>query len=319
MADRYDDHDRRRARVGALLILVIGVVATAVFFLDALVRITTEGPHITVMTQSAPGVEPGTAVWVAGRDVGRVLSVEFKEPTRGIERIEVVAVLERGVERFIRADATVNIQPGALLEPVVVVIHPGSPNRATWDLDVPFTTTNETVDPEALVEMGAALRASGDSLRGEAERLRSAIRRGGGSIALLADNPDVLREAGSTMEEAAEVLTRDLPHGNLGRLAADTLIAARLARIRERLATLDTLGTRDRAIQSFEETSAAMEAFENRLLALSDRLDSGEGSAGRWLRDGEIGQQLGLLRARIDSMSVELARYPDRWLRVKVF
>ena len=73
------------------------------------------------------------------------------------------------------------------------------------------------------------------------------------------------------------------------------------------------------ATASFEETSAAVEAFQGRLLALADRLDRGEGTAGRWLHDGEIERQLALLRARLDSATVEFVKYPDRWLRVKVF
>ncbi|MDH3732875.1 MAG: MCE family protein [Gemmatimonadota bacterium] len=319
MADKFSEHDIRRARVGGLLILVVIGVSLAVFFLDAIVRATTEGPLITVTTRSAPGVEPGTAVWVAGRDVGRVLTVEFTEPTRGRDRVEIVAVLGRGVEDYIRADASVTIQPGALLEPVVVVIDPGTGDQPVWDVARPFTTTEEGVDVEALMEMSASLQESGDSLKAGAERLRNSVRRGGGTLAAFGNNPDVLSDAAAAMSDARDVLVRDYPTGTVARLAADTVIAHRLLRIKDRLAVLDTLDTRDRAVRSFDETSAALEAFQTRLLVLSERLDAGEGSAGRWLMDGEMARQIALLRARVDSMSVELAKAPDRWLRVKVF
>ena len=318
MKDPYNAEDFRRARVGALLIVLVIGAALAVFFLDALIRLTTEGPRITVITPSAPGVEPGTVVWVAGRDVGRVLSVDFADPERGRERVEIVAVLGRGVERYIRSDARVTIQPGGLLEPVVVVIDPGT-GALPWDIATPLTTAEPGIDPEVLRAMSRTLLASRDSLGAEADRLRSAIRRGGGTLASLAENPDVMKGAGETVRRARGVLAAATETGTVARLASDTVIEGHLARIRERLARLDTLDAQERAVRSFEETSAALEAFQSRVLALSARLDAGEGSAGRWLNDGELGRQFALLQARMDSLTTELAKRPDLWLRVKVF
>jgi ABC-type transporter Mla subunit MlaD len=319
MTSDYDTAEMRRVRAGALLIAIIIAVSVLVFFLDALIRATTEGPRITVTTGSATGVEPGTAVWVAGRDVGRVLSVEFSDPTRGRDRVVIGAVLDRGVEGFIRSDAAVTIQPGALLEPVIISIAPGTASLPPWDLNEAFVTRGESIGLEALLELREDLRASGEGLRTEADRLRTAIRAGGGTLASLTENAEGFRETRSLAQSAAEGLARDYPDGTAARLAADTIMTQRIARLRGRMAALDTLSTRDRAVRSFEETTAAVTAFRERMELLSRRLEEGEGSAGRWRQDGELRRQLALLRARIDSTTVELMKAPDRWLRVKVF
>ncbi|MFV1985706.1 MAG: MlaD family protein [Gemmatimonadota bacterium] len=319
MTKTYDDRELHRARIGALLITLVTAVSLAVFFVDELVRASREGPMITVTTRFAPGVQPGTDVWVAGRSVGRVVSVEFREPTDGRDRVMIRAVLERGVETFVRADAAVTIQPGALLAPVVLFIHPGSADQPPRDFDLPLRAEDQALSPEALLEMGETLRASGDRLRGEARRVATAIQRGGGTLGALRDDPDVLREAGERLSEVRRLVSEHYETGTIGRFARDTIVEARLARIRYRLTVLDTLRTRTHAAESMRQTAAALTTFHDRLTALAERLDAGEGTAGRALQDGTLARQIALLRSRLDSATVEFAKYPERWLKVKVF
>lgn len=318
MPRTYDEDDFRRARVGALLILTIVAVSLSVFFVDTVLRATTEGPLITITTESAPGVQPGTAVWVAGRSVGRVTSVEFRAPSDGRDRVVIRAVLERGVERLLRADAVAAIQPGALLEPVVVFIHPGSADRQ-WNLELPLSARDATLGPEVLLELRDVLLVSAEALREQASRVGDVMTRGGGTLGALLEDPDVLKQAGDRVSEV-RTLSRDHYHtGTIGRFVADTLIDVRLARIRDRLARLDSLPTREQALASYEETSLALTAFQDRLETLSERLDAGEGTAGRALQDGQLATQVALLKARLDSTVVEFTKYPERWLKVRVF
>ena len=314
-----DPRERRRARTGALLTLGILVVSVAVFFLDTIIRATTEGPRITVTTESAPGVEPGTAVWLAGREVGRVLSVGFGDPVRGRDRVIIEAVLDRGAERFIRGDATVAIQPGALLEPVIIAIEPGSASRPQWDLARPFVTRTGAVGPDVLLDLTAGLRASGDALRDQADRVRTALRSRSGTLAAMAEGDGTFDETRRIARQIRQRTADEYATGTAARLASDTIVSERLESIRGRLAVLDTLDTRARAVESFEETRRALDDFRGRLASLSRRLDAGEGTLGRWQRDGAIRAQMALLRARLDSLTVELMKDPGRWLRVRVF
>jgi hypothetical protein len=318
MPRTYDASDLRRARVGVLLLSLIVAGTIAIFFLDALLRATSEGPIITITSESAPGVQPGTDVWVAGRSVGRVTSVQFREPADGRDRIVIRAVLVRGVEDYLRADAVVSLQPGALLEPVVVFIDPGSASEP-WHLEQPLAAEDATLGPEVLLELSAALKTAGDTLREQAARVGDVIASGGGTLGALRSDPTVLAEAGARLGEVRTLLRDNHRSGTIGLLAADTLIDARLLRIRDRLAALDSLRTRERATRSLEQTAEALTTFQERLAALSSRIDAGEGTLGRTLQDGELARQVAVLRARLDSTAIEFAKYPERWLKVKVF
>jgi MlaD protein len=315
----WTDIDRRHARIGLLLIAALTAACVIVFFIDAIRRASVEGPEITVSTERAPGITPGTAVWVAGRPVGRVLSVRFLPPADGADRIVIRAVLERGVDEVLRADAHAVLHPGGLLEPVVVAIDPGTGSLPRWDLARPIPSGVTTMTPERLREMGKTLADVGVGLADEAGRLRRRIDTGGGTLARLVERPAVLADATASLARLDTLVRSGDVGGTFGRLMSDTAMGSRLRRIRHRLAVLDTLNARERATASYEEMARAVDDFQTRLARMSARLDAGEGTAGRALHDGAIARQMALLHARMDSLTVELMKRPDRWLRVKIF
>lgn len=311
---------RRRTRIGGLLIAVIAVVSVTVFFLDAIERATSEGPRVTVLAEAAPGLEPGSTVWVAGRPVGRVLSLGFRPPGEvegGVFIIE--AVLQRGIGPILRADASAQIRASGLLEPEIISIDPGTATLPPWDFADTLRTPTDALTEEDLRAMSDTLLRARAALAEDVRELRARIRRGGGTLAALEANPEVLETARAQATRLGRIVEDQLPGGTLARLGSDTLLAARLDRIRERLARFDSLPGRRNAIAELERAVGAIDALELRMARLSGRLEAGEGTAGRAFVDGEIARQTALLRARLDSLVVELVRDPSRWLRVRVF
>lgn len=311
---------RRRARIGFAIIAAITAVSVAVFFLDAIERVTSEGPRVVMLAEAAPGLEPGSTVWVAGRPVGRVLSVGFRPPGEvegGVFIIE--AVLQRGIGPILRADASARIRASALLEPEILAIDPGSPTSPPWSFADTLRAPVDRLTEEDLRAMADTLLRVGSGLSEDVRELRERIRRGGGTLAALEANPDLLRTAGARAARLGRIVEEEVPNGTLGRLGRDTLIRARMARIAARLARFDSLPGRRHAIDELERTRGALDALERRIARLSERLDAGEGTAGRALVDGEIARQTALLKARLDSLVVELVHDPSRWLRVRIF
>lgn len=319
MGDAHDDR-RRRARIGAGLIAGIAIVSLTVFFLDAIERATSDGPRVTMLADAAPGLEPGSTVWVAGRPVGRVLRLDFRPPGEvegGVVIIE--AVLQRGVGPILRADASAQIGASGLLEPEIIAIDPGTSTLPPWDFADTLRAPTDALTEEDLRAMADTLLqarvALAESLRG----LRERIRRGGGTLAAFEANPEVLETVGERTRRLGRLVEEEIPDGTLGRLGRDTLITWRLERIRARMARLDSLPGRRNALDELERATGALDGLHARIARLSEGLDRGEGTAGRALRDGEIARQTALLRARLDSLVVELMRDPSRWLRVRVF
>lgn len=311
--------ERRKVRIGLGLMAAVAVLAIAIFMLDTALRAFSEGPRVTVLATAAPGLGPGSTVWVAGRPVGRVLSVGFRPPGSGPDNVVIRAVLQRGTEPILRADATAEIRSAALLEPVIVVIDPGSPDAPPWSFDDTLRTPRERLDLDALREMSDSLLLVSAELSRRAAPLRERIRRASGTLPALVRDPDVLEEAAARVDRLRVLLEEEYPHGTAGRLVSDTAISMRLSRITDRLAALDTLPGRREASSALESASAAIEGFETRLARLSEWLDEGRGTAGRALVDGALGRQAALLRAQLDSLVVELMTFPERWLRVRAF
>ncbi len=313
-----DRIDRRRVRTGLVQILIVVSAAVTIFFLDDILRATVEGPVLTVLTPAAPGLGPGSTVWVAGRPVGRVRSVEFLPPDEaGPENIVIRAVLQRSVADAIRTDAIAALHPAGLLEPVVLSIRPGTPSSPPLDFADTLRIGAVTADQDSVLALGRRLRESGKVLAERAAETRRRLAASRGTLVRLQADTARSRRLRSELDTARALLERDLPNGTVGRLLVDTTLSRSLDRIAARLPAL-TAPASDSAV-SAGEAIAALAGVRARLQRLSASLDAGEGTAGRGLRDGELGRQTRLLRARLDSLVTELAAEPRRWLRVRIF
>jgi hypothetical protein len=304
-----------------LWIAAVAMVSLAVFFLDDVLRATQEGPRITIAAASAPGLEPGTAVWVAGQPVGRVLDVVFRPPDRARgDNVIIHAVLRRTVGDVIRADASVAMHPSGLLEPVVVSIRPGTPSLPPFDFADTLRAVSEALDQEYVLELLDSLREAGSRLSDRAGRLGRVLDGSSGTLSALASDESLRAVLRQDLGRLRDVLARDLEAGSLGRLMTDTLMPARMDSVRARLAVLSQMSGEDHEERiGFETLAGHLDGLMTRIAGLEAMLDAGEGTAGRALRDREVQDQLTLLRARLDSVVAELTARPDRWLRLRIF
>lgn len=313
---------RSEIRTGFLLIALLAGLATAVFYLDEILRGTQEGPRLVVVSESAPELAPGSPVWVAGRPVGRVLEVRFRSPgTAGAGNVVVRAVLNRGVAGIIRADATASIQPADLLEPVVLSIRPGSPEAPPFDFADTLRATADTLDQERAMALIDSLRASFADQRSRSDELRRAITRGGGTLAGIRRDTALRRSLLEGRRKMEVLGSERWSEGSLGLLLRDTVLGPSVKRIRARFARLAALrdSLRRPPPAGAEEALPALASLRRRIGDLEADLRAGRGTAGRALYDEEATRQLGLLRARLDSVVSELVFSPGRWLRFRLF
>ena len=314
-----------RVRVGFGLIAVVALLATTVFFADAIIRARLEGPTITVLAHSAPGLAPGSAVWVAGRPAGRVLSVSLRPvevvaadaPTHAHVLIE--AVIDRVAGPVLRSDATADVRPSDLLAPVIVAVHPGTGIAPAWNFADTLRRAGPPLDPEAVLARADTLMQAVRSLEARAAEAREAVVAGSGSLRRLredAETLDGLRRGFGTLRELAD---RDASRSLLSRMATDTLVGTAVGRVRERLAAWDAPADGHSPYRSLEAATTSLDALGGRLASLARRIERGEGTAGRALMDGEFRRQLDALRASADALAEELLVDPSRWLRLRVY
>lgn len=306
------------ARAGLLQIGLLVAAAVLVFFLDEIRRATEEGPRVTVVAEAAPGLQPGSDVWVAGRPVGRVLSVRLRPPEADrAEHVVVRAVLHRTTEGVIRADATATIRAADLLEPMVVSVDPGSPGRPPFDFRDTLRAISDRIDQERVLGLADTLRRAGEELARHAADVRREVAGRRGTLVRLREDPRAVAEVTASLRGVLSLMD-GFERGTLGRLVGDSSLSRRVARIRDRLTAVadpSTAGERE----TLGSVLTRLGALGDRIADLSATLERGEGTAGRALLDGELPRQASLLRARLDSVLAELATQPGRWLRVRIF
>jgi len=307
-----------RVRAGLAIIACLTLLTAGVFFLDAAVRAKTEGEQIVVVTPSAPGLRPGSPVWVAGRPAGRVLSVELLGPGPGVDHVLIRAALDRGAEPILRADAHAEVGASDLMAPVFVLIDPGT-SHDPWNYADTLRSAGHLLDQERVRALADTLLQATVRLQEGVEAARSTLAAGSGSLHRFADNPALLQNLRADLALLERMWVEDVPGSTLGRLATDTLLGPAASRIRERFAALAEDPGREGAIRSIEEVTEAFDALSERIEGLVQGLQAGRGTAGRALVDGELVRQLEALRNRLAKLTDELSRRPERWLRIRIF
>ncbi len=324
-----DDPSSRATRIRArrgwvLIVFAIGLSAT-VSISEVIVRAAIEGPRITALAHSAEGVGPGSEVWVAGRAVGRVLSVSFQPPeadrTDGGWESHVVieAVIDRVAEPILRADATADLRPSDFVAPVVLAVNPGTGSAPPWNYADTLRASRPPIEPETVMELTDSLLAAIRMVEVGASEAQEALGSDRGSLAHFREDPGTLAGLRTSLELLDELMQRDLRRSSLMRLATDTVVSPAARRVQERVAAW---GAEPRLASARRHAGATVEALDaamSRLAAIAERLNRGEGTAGRTLVDGEIRRQLALLRTTIEELAHDLGYNPSRWLRVRVF
>lgn len=314
-----------RIRVGFVLIVLAGLVAGTVFSSDAIVRARLEGPRITVLSHSVAGLGPGSAVWVAGRPMGRVLSISFRSPDSAIAdtsqpaHVVIDAVIERVAEPILRADATAEVRESDLMAPVIVAVHPGTGSAPPWNFSDTLRADGRPLDPDVVLALADTLLQAVRSLETRASEARSTMATAQGPFRRFREEPETMEGLRRSFETFRELVERDFSGSSLSRLATDSLVGTAVDRVRERIAAWDASTERRTSRASLEAAVVALNAMGTRLSSLTRRIERGEGTVGRALLDGEIQRQLDALRATAAALAEELMVDPSRWLRVRVF
>ena len=323
--DLSSDDSRIRARRGLILIAFAIVLSAAISVVEVIVRATLEGPRITALARSAQGLGPGSAVWVAGRSVGRVLSISFQSPEANRRdasfesHVVIEAVIDRVAEPILRADATADVRPSDLVAPVVLSVNPGTGSAPPWNYSDTLRASGPPIEPETVMALADSLLRAVRALEVDASEAQDMLGSDRGSLARFREDPGTLAGLRSSLESLEELFQRDFQHSSLVRLATDTLVSAAAQRVQERFATWEASPQPADNVGTVGSTVEALDAVMSRVAAMVERLDRGEGTAGRALVDGEIRRQLDALRTAAAELAEDLGYNPSRWLRIRVF
>ena len=302
---------------GIIVLTMVIPLVVGVFYVDGLRRALIEGPTVIVLADEIRGLAPGANVWVAGKPAGRVQSIAFvgsgsSDP--GLVALRIILLRQAGP--MLRADARVRIGRSALLSPPVVKFRPGSPDAPPYDYADTLTVTPGP-DIETFRAFADSGRVAITALSAELARLETEMESGRGTLPRLRRDPEL---AGDLIALGGRMafLNESLVGANgLRQLAGDSVSRERIARLAESINTMSRQA--DARASRLEPLSQVLDEISARINRLDNYLHTATGTAGRLLYDGELQLQSERTRARLDSLQLELAAQPFRWLRFRLF
>ncbi|HUF24566.1 MAG TPA: MlaD family protein [Vicinamibacterales bacterium] len=293
---------------------------------------------------NAAGMKAGAVVRLAGKDIGKVTSVDFA----GSE-IEVGMDIHEDVKPLITTDSRASMGSLSLLgEPIV---------------EISAATTGTPLENGAYVQSTPAsgslteVAATAQTTLGEANKILLGISEGRGSVGKLFTDEQLYADTTSFVN-AAEAVVRDLQRGRgtLGQLTQNPAVyqslerslrslEAMTARINRGEGSLGAFLHDDAMARSLSSASANVDeitarlnrgegtagklltddALFTRMTELTGRfeklaagLESGEGTAGALLKDRQLYENMNRTVAELSGLVAEIRKDPKKYLNIRV-
>lgn len=258
-------------KVGILAAVALVALVLSIFVFARVGAIRGEKFRLYFLTGDAAGVLKGTEVWISGRKVGLVTTVEYLATTTPVaDRMVVETEILASDFPLIRRNSSAEIRPGGNLigSPVVMISGGTASSPAVQDGD----TLN--------VVEGVMIEGMMTSVR----RVTSEV------SALGSDLNSAIAQAKSPRGTTGAYLQKGMP--------ALSATSAQFSRLQRQLTT--GTGTAGLAMKNglFGKASAIMSSVDS----LRTMLATGSGNVGRFRRDSTLGPTVQALMARVDSL-----------------
>jgi hypothetical protein len=310
-----DTRQRRRVLYGSLLIAGLVGLAFLIFFLDDLFSAFEKNYSITALVPDAPGIAPGTPVWIGGKEVGGVLRVAIL-PTSidTLGRVAVTLELPVWVREQVRTDSRVRLTSVSMMSEAVIDILPGS-------AAAPMLQPGDTLRLDArlsaveLTDRAAALRTEMDTVVSALRALAPA------ASARMEQTRRIVERLDGAMQEVQQIRADLAANPGLARIRGPEFQAS-LERARDHAAELpDMIESARQRAEGAGEVRAALGRLQLRADTLVAQLDAAaamlqqsEGFVGRFQQDTALIRAVNGARASLDSLIAEARRNPLRFV-----
>lgn len=287
-------------RIGALTVVVLVVVATAIFMLSGQGGFFWQRYHLKARLGAVPGLTTGAPVRVAGIEAGTVTGIALT----GSE-VEVTFDLSRSLQQRVTTDSIASLGSASLLGQSTLDITPSVRGQPIPEWGYVPTRRNGA-------QIGDVARNATESLAGLTELLQG-VRKGEGTLGLLLTDDGLYREIQKLVTAADAVATNlQAGRGTAGRLVNDPSIYEDL---RTSVTTLRSLLTRVEAgegslgrLLNDDRLSTSLTAASGHAEEVVGRLNRGEGTAGKLLTETELYDRTNRLTERLDTLVARLGQ-----------
>lgn len=299
-------------RIGVIVTVATLLACVVIFFIDD-VRGAVENRYTLYFhTFTTQTLSPQAPVWLAGQQVGFIRGLQFEPPSRDRgELLRVELSIGEEVQTFITEGAMAQVTTAGLLGQAVVNILPADrpgpplPNEgvllAAPELD--------------LFQVSESMQMTYDSLPSVLGRwadVLDAMRRGQGTLARLARRPDQVAEFRDNLNGVTATMNRARRVADgFAELLRDPQVRTSLDRLGPRLRRLaDQISGAEGTVGRLAADSvlkARLVGIAQRAARVSQRLETGRGTLGRALHDEVLADELARTRDLLNRLRSDLS------------
>lgn len=309
-----------QVRVGALILVGIGIMAAAILTLGQSTNLFAARYRLVAFLPSASGLVKGGQVTIAGQLAGVIDEIEFLPVDADTTRnLRIVVAIDRALSNQVRGDSRAKIRTLGLLGDKVVDIVPGTPAFAPLE-DGDTLLVAAAVDYEALLVQASDVMGDVVIMARDLRRVTAQVSAGEGSLGQLVTNRALYDQLDATLARASTLMARlQNPSGTFGRMIDDPTLYVNTVRM---LATLDstliainsTDGTLGRLMRD-DSLYVALAGTVEGANAMLRQLNAGDGTASRLLNDPRLYDELVKSVADLNAILADVRRDPRRYTR----
>lgn len=331
-------------KIGILGVIAIALAMALIIAVGGQAGFWWERYTLKTRFANAAGMKPGAVVRLAGKDIGKVTSVDFAG-----REIEIGMDIHEDVKPLITTESRATMGSLSLLGEPIVEISPattGTPledgayvpsTPASGSIAEVATTAQTTLGEANKILLGISegrgsvgklftdeqLYADTTSLVNAAESVVRQLQRGQGSLGQLMQNPKAYREFESALADLHKITTRiNAGEGSLGKLLNNDAFAKSLesattsfdqiaARLNRGEGTAGKFLTDDELFRRLTDLTTSFEK-------LAAGLQAGEGSAGQFLKDKQLYENMNKLSVGMLEFLAEVKKDPKKYLNIRV-
>lgn len=313
-------------RVGALILVALGILAFAILKLGQSARLFSSRYTLVAFVPNASGLRVGGQVTVAGQLAGAIKSIDFLPVDHDTTRnLRLTVEVDETLQEQVRADSKVMLRNQGLLGDKFFDITPGTPTaRVLRDGDTLQLGT--ALDYEQMVQQASSALTDVVGLTHDLRAVTGLLIQGKGTFGQLLTNRQLYDQLNTTLSRTSTLLTRlQNPDGSIGKLLEDPALYNNLSRMISQVDTL--IGEIHGGDGTFSKLLHDDSLYTNlvRITTSADSIVStmanGKGTAAKLFTDDELYNELVQSIKHLNEVLRDIQKNPRRYTKgaVKIF